>query len=209
MTIIICLFVGGCSRTVTTMPVLGTQMAVDITLRGTADVTNNKYFVILSTMEAYQIPLPPPYSLDEFLEPGDTPQPGTQTLDYYYSTYYSTWAGYIVVDSQGYSFEKGPFVYNVINSKQSIAGLGNVTNKLSFVIDLTRIFGSNLPKTIYYDVVSVSYPSNALKILKDRISPPTFSFEPLQGTVIQKTDIDSTTVIDPSTDIISWTINIL
>ncbi len=198
----------GCSRTVTQMPTFGSELYVEFTLGDTADVVNNRYFVIFSTMESYRIPLPPPDSLDEFLEPGDEPQPGTSTKADYFNNYYSTWAGYVVVDSLGYSFAKGPFSINTPISKEVLSGIGNPSNKLSFNIRLDKIFGSTLPNQIYFDIISASYPASSLKVLKDRISPPTVYFEPIKGTIIQRTDADTTVVAEPNLDIINWKVSL-
>lgn len=197
----------GCSRTVTTMPTFGSELNVEITLGSAADVINNRYFVIFSTIESYQIPLPPPNSQDEFLEPGNTPQPGAKTLSEYFSQYYSTWSNYVVIDSQGYSLVNGPFIATNSVTREFLSGLGTVTDKLAFTVRLDKLFGATLPKQVYIDIISASYPQNSLKVLKDRISPPTNNFEPIKGTIITKSD-ETNSDIDPSLDILSWKANL-
>ncbi|MBI5701697.1 hypothetical protein HZC34_07670 [Candidatus Saganbacteria bacterium] len=197
----------GCSRTVTTMPTFGNELNIEITLGASADVINNRYFVIFSTMESYQIPLPPPDSQDEFLEPGSAPQPGAKSISDYFSQYYSTWSSYVVIDSQGYSLVNGPFIATNAVTRELISGLGTVTNKLAFTVRLDRLFGATLPKQLYIDVIAASYPQNSLKVLKDRISPPTNNFEPIKGTVISKSD-ETSSDLNSALDILSWKISL-
>ncbi|OGC21846.1 hypothetical protein A3J90_07385 [candidate division WOR-1 bacterium RIFOXYC2_FULL_37_10] len=203
------LLTSGCSRTVTQMPTRSNELKMEIELNGTADVQNNRYFVIFSTTESYQIPLPPPNSLDEFLEPGDDPQPGTTTKEGYYAKYYSTWSGYVVIDNFGYTFVKGPFLLNTQASRETIANLGDLSNKLSFIINLETIFGSNIPNNVYFDIVTVSYPPNLKKVPQDIISPPTYKFETISGTILPKSDVDDpSSNITPSLNIINWTVTL-
>lgn len=180
--------IAGCSNTVTQMPSFGNELLCEVNMAGTVDLVNNRYFILFSTLEAYQIPLPPPNSQDEFLEVGDEPQPGGLSKYDYFNKYYSTWTAYVVADSSGYSFVKGPFIYGATPSKEAFASIDSSSNKLSFSIQLERIFGNTLPQHIYFDVITVSYPANSLKILADRITPPTVSFDPIKGTIMTKTD---------------------
>lgn len=202
------LLLAGCSRTVTQMPTFGSEVNIEIDLAGTANVTGNRYFIVFSTIEAYQIPLSPPDSLDEFLEPGDEPQPGTKSKADYFGQYYSTWAGYVVIDSQGYSVVKGPFNITTPISREAIGGLGNLTDKFNFNLRLDRIFGATLPEKIYFDIITASYPANSSKLLSDRISPPVIYFEPIKGTIVSKSDVDTASVSEPSLDIDNWKINL-
>lgn len=197
----------GCSRTITQMPSYGNELNVEITLAGNADVSNNKYFIIFSTLEAYKIPLPPPDSLDEFLEPGDEPQPGSTSKEAYYSKYYSTWSSYIIIDSFGYTLVKGPFNINTIPTRETIKTIGDPSSTLTFNINLDKIFGINTTQNVYIDIVSVPYPTDSAKYLKDRISPPVNYFEPIKYTIISRTDSADPT-IDPSLDILSWKVNL-
>ena len=190
------------------MPSFGNELNVEITLSANANVTDNRYFVIFSTMEGYQIPLPPPDSLDEFLEPGDEPQPGTKTKAGYYNSYYSTWAGYVVIDSQGYSVVKGPFNFSTPSTRELIAGLGNPSKNLTFNLRLERIFGATLPNRIYFDIITAAYPPGSTKLLADRISPPVNSLEPIKGTIVSRTDADTTSASTPSLDITNWIVSI-
>ncbi|MBN2058737.1 MAG: hypothetical protein JW782_08065, partial [Candidatus Saganbacteria bacterium] len=133
-------FISGCSRTVTPLIDYGDQLLVEITLRGSYDVNYNKYFVVLSS-GTFRIPLPPPDQLDaapEFIEPGDTPIVGSQEA--YYSNFFDTWSGYVVVDPGGYAVVRGPFVVGQTATREVIAMLGAAGNKLAFLLSLDRLF---------------------------------------------------------------------
>lgn len=192
------------------MPTFGNEMAFEITLQGNYDVINNKYFIVFSTMEGYQIALPQPDGMDEFLVPGDIPQPGGISTQEYFSKYYSTWAGVILVDSQGYQLIQGPFNINNPVTREVFATLDNASNKLQFNININRIYGNTLPNLIYIDIISASYPTGTFKSLKDRISPPAYSFEPIKGSVISYNDTDSLVnpIADPSLNITNWKVTL-
>lgn len=199
------LILTGCSRTVTQLVTFGTQLRVEVTLRGNFDVTRNRYFMVIATQEAYYIPLPAPYSTDEFLEPGDAAQAGDTAR--YYTDYYYSWHSYIVLNQMGYFLNKGPFVYGVSTTPEVISGTGNISNKLTFSVELERIFGPQIPDYIYFDLISVDYPSGQLKYLKDNITPPVRSISKVSGSFIQAATI-SNEAIDGSQDIISWSVRI-
>lgn len=200
--IIALIFLGGCARTVTQIINYGDELTVEVTLRGDFDIVNNRYFMVISSQEAFKIPLPPPDSLDEFVEPGDTPQLGNTA--YYYANYYSTWDSFIVLDDLGYALFNGPFVSSTeAITREAIAGLGDVSSKISFNVRLERIYGSSVPNPIYFDLITVSYPADSGKTLKDHISPPTRSISNLKGARESDSD-DENPDIDPSLDILSW-----
>lgn len=195
----------GCSRTVTNIVDYGSQLTVTVNFRDTLDVTNNRYFIVFSTVEAYGIPLPPPDSTDEFLEPGAAPRVGDMSS--YFSKYYSTWSAYIIVDSLGYSLARGPFAVTDPITRETFAGLGTVGKSLSFTIRLDQIFGASVPQNIVFDIISVSYPADDLKILKDRISPPVRKIEKTRGSALTENSATNTS-ISGSLDIQSWTVKI-
>jgi hypothetical protein len=197
----------GCSRYVTQIVTYGTQMTVEVTFRGNLNVNNNRYFLILSTQEAYNIPVPPPEggSLDEFLEPGDTPRLGDKST--YFTNYYSTWHSYIILDSLGYFLAKGPFSATNPITRESVATYSTASSKFTFTIRLERIFGASIPDYIYFDVVSADYPTDAQKFLKDHIAPPAQKISKISGSLLSQTDEEKSD-IDPALDITSWTIKI-
>ncbi len=182
-------------------------MTVDVTFRGTIDISKNRYFMIISTKESYSFPILPPEgpSLDEFLEPGDPPVIGD--LADYFNKYYSTWHSYIVLDNLGYFLVRGPFSMTSPITRESIAILLTVTNNIHFTVRLDRIFPASVPDTIYFDIISADYPANAQKYLKDHIAPPDRGISKTSGSVLYQSD-EIKNDIDPSLDIISWSVKI-
>ncbi|HVN67927.1 MAG TPA: hypothetical protein VMT55_06105 [Candidatus Sulfotelmatobacter sp.] len=181
----------GCARTVTQVVTYGDQMVVEVTLRGTMDVYANSYFLVIGTGEAFKVPLPPPANPGyEFLEPGTTPLSQTPTMADYFTNYYYSWAGYVIVDTGGYNLVDGPFVINQTqpNSRESLASLGTISNKIKFNFRLSQIYGSNIPDTIYFDFVTVKWPAGAMKTAADHLNST--------NAYISKTAGSSLTVID-------------
>lgn len=198
-------FITGCARQVTQIVTYGSEMNVEITLRGDFDVVNNRYFMILAEEESFSIPLPPPDSLDEFLEPGTSPQIGD--IADYYTKYYSTWDAYILVDNNGYRLAKAPFTVGTQPTYESIALLEETSNKLSFNLGLGEIFGTSVPSNIYFDIITVDYPIDDQKFLKDRISPPTYNISKIQSSLVEQEDEEDLS-IEAGLDIINWKVRI-
>jgi len=182
-------------------------MTVNVTLRGNFDVLKNRYFMVIATQESFSVPIPPPEgsSLDEFLQPGDPPIVGT--IDPYFTNYYSTWHSFIVFGSTGYLLSKGPYLSTATPSLESLAPFTTTSNKISFTVRLEQVFGSSIPDTIYFDIVSANYGSGEQKFLKDHIYPPVRSIKVISGSILEKTD-EVTTGVDPSLDIIDWWVQI-
>ena len=204
---IFCLIITGCSKTVTTIPIFGTQMIVTATFRGNIDLSKNRYFMIISTNESYSFPILPPEgtSRDEFLEPGDSPVIGDKAD--YFTKYYSTWHSYIILDSLGYYLVRGPFAATNTSTREPISSTIPQTNYLNFTIRLDRIFGASLPDNIYFDIISVDYPAGAQKYLKDHIAPLSRNISSVSGSILSQND-EVKDDIDESLDIISWSVNI-
>ncbi|MFA4967766.1 MAG: hypothetical protein WC624_06070 [Candidatus Margulisiibacteriota bacterium] len=210
LVISICLlavFMGGCSKTITTIPTYGSQMIVEAVFQGNIDTAKTRYFLIISTQESYSFPILPPEgtSLDEFLEPGDSPVVGN--IADYFTKYYSTWSSYIALDSLGYHFVSGPFSATTPITKETLGAVVVQSNYIYFTVSLNRLFGSSVPDNIYFDIISADYPSNGQKYLKDHIAPPSRSISKIAGSILEKTD-EAKPDIDPSQDIISWSVKI-
>lgn len=203
--LLLSIIAAGCSNTVTQLLPFGDELLVRVSFRQNIDYINNRYFMVISTSEAPSIPLGPPDSLDEFLEPGTLPQIGD--VQDYYNNYYSTWHSYIILDANGFSLVKGPFVYNTPTVKETFQFVVGDTNEIQFNLSLGRIFGNNLPQKFYFNIVSVDYPSSGAKYLKDKISPPDHYIVINKGAVISKTD-DENTNISGSLDILDWEVKI-
>lgn len=195
----------GCARTVTQVLDFGTQMGVSVKFREKIDVTNNRYFMVLSTSESFSIALPPPDSMDEFLEPGDLPQTGS--IADYYTDYYSTWSGYIVVDETGYYINKGPFFIGDSTTREVLSTLPELTDTISFNFRLSQIFGSTIPDTIYFDIICANYPNGAEKFLKDHIAPPVRTISKVSGSLASGS-VAENTVLSGSQDIINWAVEV-
>lgn len=166
---LVVILASGCARTVTPVVTYGDQMVVEVTLRGSIDVQSNRYFLVLSSNPDYKVPLPPPDQIEdlpEFIEPGMIPTTGSQ--EGYYSNFYSTWAGYAVVDENGISLAKGPFSAGVSPTREAIANLVEGTNKVNFSFRLGRIFDT-IPDKVYFDFVVVPWPDGDAKIPADHL----------------------------------------
>ena len=182
-------------------------MTVTANFRGNVDLSKNKYFMIISTNESYSFPILPPEgtSLDEFLEPGDLPVVGDKAD--YFTKYYSTWNSFIVLDNLGYYLERGPFSITNTLTREIVSSSIPQSSYLSFTIRLDRIFGAPFPENIYFDIISVDYPSGAQKYLKDHVAPPGRSISSVSGSIASSSD-ETKNDIDASQDILSWSVKI-
>lgn len=206
--VVSCLFLVGCAKTVTQVVTYGTQMTVEVTLRGTMEVDANRYFMVLADNPSFKIPLPPPDNpkKDEFIEPGTQPFLGGDIADYYIN-YYSTWSGYVVVDPGGFSSVKGPFVQTQAITRELFASLGEINTKIRFTFSLDRIFGATIPDTIYFDFVSVNWPTGAQKLSADHLFYTNAYISKVSGSTVTVTDGEYE-VIDPALNILSCVVTI-
>jgi hypothetical protein len=158
----------GCSRTVTQYVTYGNEMVVEVTLRGTMDPSSNRYFLVLASKPDYKIPLPPPDNISyEFIEPGTEPRLGTAAD--YYANFYASWEGYCVVEPGGYFLADGPFVQGVAVTREVLASLGEISSKITFNFRLSQLFGTTVPSTLYFDFVTVPWPSDNSKLPADHL----------------------------------------
>ena len=200
-------FNAGCARTVTSIITYGTQAEVEITLRGTMEATDARSFLVLSSSRTYSIPLPYPLNPNnfEFIEPGMVPQLGSITD--YYTNFYSGWAGYVMTAPEGYILVPGPFVQGTTASREVLGSLGEINNKIKFLFTLDRLFGATIPATIYFDIVSVSWPTGAAKFSIDHINSTDAYISKISGSKISVTDEEDLT-LDPGLDILNCTVTI-
>ncbi len=199
-------WLSGCAETATPVTSFGNQMVVEVTLRGPIDVNNNRYFLVLSDNPSFKIPLPPPENVTyEFIEPGMTPLQGA--VADYYLYYYSTWSGYIVLDPSGYSLVKGPFLQGQTTTRETVSGLGEVSSKIRFVFLLDRIFGPVLPATVYFDFVSVSWPTSYAKFARDHLTSTNAYISSIAGST-QTIPDENNSAIDASLDILNCVVTI-
>ncbi|MFC1496114.1 hypothetical protein ACFL52_01720 [Candidatus Margulisiibacteriota bacterium] len=201
--LIVNLFLFGCAKTVTPLFDYGSQMTVEFNLRGAVDMatSDNRYFLVLSSNQNLNIPLPPPYTYDEMLTVGDLPQTGSAGS--YYTNYYSSWSGYIELNDFDYTIKTGPFVQGNPVSEEALANWEGTTSKISFTFRLDQIFGNSIPDNIYFNFISVNYPQNSDKIIADNLYPPTPYIQKLAGS--QKSGTDGQDLSIHSTlDILGW-----
>jgi hypothetical protein len=215
LSFVICLLLfaalaAGCARTVTSYVTYGSELVVDVTLRGTMEPSANRYFLVLSRTPAFTVPQPKPDNLVyELIEPGMTPRAGCGAAADYYTKYYSSWESYCFVDPAGYSLVNGPFVPGTSITHEVIASLGTVTNHLKFNFALSRAFGATIPGTIYFDVVTVPWPTDVTvpRLTKDHLGLTDAYLSTVVGstkTILNATDLS----LDPALDITQCTVTI-
>lgn len=191
----------GCARTVTDKVTFGTSLVVEVNFRGNLDMTNNRYYMIIASTDAYQLP----YASDghQFVEPG---VPAFDSTYFDYWQYYRTWHSYVVLDNSAtYFLVNGPFnssgeTYVRQSTGNSVSG---TTSKMTFNIALSQIFGTTVPPTIYFDFVAVDGPSG---YLRDHIQPPSKYISSYSGSDISGTNY--TEYGTPSLDITTWRVYI-
>ena len=194
------LLITGCARTVTQIIPSGAEMVVEATMLGTVETSANRYFMVLSSTSGYkvQLPLPQPGGTrDELLEPGTTPIYGSQEA--YYSTYYSTWSGYIIAEPAGYFLVRGPFVLCATATREVLSTTAASGNSLRFTFRLDQIFGSTVPDVIYFDLVTVPWPDGGEKLPADHLQMSNYVSK-VAGTELTIVD-DSDSAAPPALDI--------
>lgn len=202
------LLVAGCARTVTQYVDYGRQMVVEVDLRGTAEVTSHRYFLVLSSTPDFKIPLPPPAEkLDapEFIEPGMTPVLGS--AEAYFSNFFSTWSGYVVIDFGGSFTVKGPFAIGSSVTREVFSGPEDLSSKIKFIFDLSRIFDTSIPDNIYFDFVAVNWPEGQPKIPQDHLESTNALISKILGSIKEISDEENPD-LDPSVDILKCTVTI-
>ena len=150
-------------------------MSVTVTLRGNADTSKNRYFMVLgSSLPALRVPLP--FSQDpndyEFLEPDVAPYGTTPLAADYFTNFFNTWDGYIVLDNtSSFSLVHGPFAPGAAVARTPFAYFTG-GNTLTFNFQLGQIYTSlaGVPANAYFDVVTVPWLTPGLKIAADHLT---------------------------------------
>ncbi len=197
----------GCARTVTNVN-FGSSLSVTVTLRGNADINNNRYFLVLSDSPTFKTPLPLAENINryEFLEPdGTLPRDTAQALADYYTNFFSTWSGYIMLDSTSqYFLAAGPFTQGTAITRAPFAVFAGGTNKLTFNFQLNQLFKSGVPATAYFDVISVPWPASSYKYASDHLNSTNAYISTLSGSTVTVQDtIDYAAPADASLDILT------
>lgn len=200
-------FVLGCARTVTQLVTYGDQMVVEVTLKGNLDADANRYFLVVSDRSDYKVPLPPPDLIEEareFIEPGTNPTVGSSEA--YYTNFYSTWSGYIILEPSGITLVKGPFVIDQTPTEEVLGNLGEVSTKINFSFRLGKIFDT-VPDPIYFDFVTVSWPDGPEKIPDDHLPSTNNYISKVSGSIVTVND-EEDSELDPSLDILDCKVEI-
>jgi hypothetical protein len=205
--------VSGCAKTVTPTH-FGQTMTVTVTLRGNADTTNNRYFLVLGHDNTFATPRP--WQQDsrafEFLEP-DTPlYPGTNhTTAEYFSNFYDAWDGYLVLDNtQSYYLVHGPFTQGALVVRTPLTGVFTGGKTLTYTFQLNQIYTSlaGVPANAWFNVVAVSWPPNntGLKLAADNLTTYTY----VSTTSLTNLRVDNTFSIpsDQSLDIMTVEVSV-
>ncbi|MFH1386787.1 MAG: hypothetical protein ABIH50_03875 [bacterium] len=197
----------GCARQVTQYVNYGSQMEVEITLAGTMEVNASRYFLVLAGVPTFKLPLPPPDNpnQDEMIEPGTTPRNGVEAD--YYTNYFSTWSGYCLAEPAGYFTVAGPFVQGVAATRESLGVITTLSNTVKFSFALEKIFGNNIPDKIYFDVVTVDWPTATARLPMDHINTTDAYISKVSGSN-KSIDDESSPALPPALDIIKCSITI-
>ncbi|MBU1026577.1 MAG: hypothetical protein KKA31_02485 [Candidatus Margulisbacteria bacterium] len=201
------IFTSGCAKTVTQLVTYGDEMVVEVTLRGNVDIGANRYFLIVSSDPAYKVPLPAPDYLEdapELIEPGDTPSIGS--VEAYYTNFYNTWSGYVILDPSGFTMVKGPFVVGTTPTREVLSSLTEISSILTFSFRLGRMFAT-VPDQVYFDFVTVPWPDGNIKIPTDHLPSSNNYILKISGSLVtidDETDLD----LEASEDIVNCRVEI-
>jgi hypothetical protein len=194
--VLLLLALSGCAKTVTPLVNYGEQLLVTVTLRGTADPSNNRYFLVLSADPNYRLPLPPPNQLSlapEFIEPEMTPVTGSREA--YFTNFFNSWSGYLIMEPLGFTLVKGPFSTSQTPTREVQQGLGTLSNTLTFSFRLGKLWAT-VPDKIYFDVVTVPWPSGLEKVPADHLPTTNNNISKLSGSIVVVDDLQ-----DPGVDV--------
>ncbi len=207
------LILGGCSRTVTTLPTGGNQLNIQIKFRGNVDAVSNKYYILLGSSTT-AMPLAEGY----FFAPGEDYDPYKNlatNLTTYYTSYYSTWNDFVVLKSNIYYIVKGPFnktplgnidVHNAYRASYDVLGsrLYETTfpDRIILSIDFARL--STVPAEIYFNIVCVDASGN----IKDYLRATDNKISIVANTMIPEKLEPQDMSTPAGLDIVSWSMKI-
>lgn len=192
-------FSTGCARFVTAIPSFGSQLVFELTYRENVDMLNNRYFIVIGTNEAFQLPIRP----YEFIEPTEIPLNPPNLPGNNYFSYYQTWQSYFVSDVSGSLYLiNGPFVTTEGYTRLPMPNQSQNSKMITITCPLSLVYGSSIPDNIYFNVVSVKN-----RFLADSILSPTPYISKIKGSYLPGTD-DSDPSIDGSLDLIGWQVRI-
>jgi len=206
-------FVGGCARTVTQLPAVGGQLSIEIKFRGDVDTVNNKYYIVFG-------PSSPLRSSKNyyFFAPGDGYDMNktdvlyaSTEVSYYYDNYFYSWADFIILKNNQYDISNGPYVSYTSHEAYAAArsylayrvepSTADAKKKINLDFYLSRL-SVPLPEPLYFTFICIDSNGVIRDLLLETNSMPLTS-----GTTVSNTEI-SDPLIDPSLDIISWSVTV-
>lgn len=196
------LFSLGCARTVTNTFASGTVFKLSAEFSQSLNLVDNRYFLIITTNEAFSLPQYP----RELVEPGLPPKDKNISYDLY--NYYQGWDAYVISDNSGnFTLVKGPFrssseAYSTY-TRISLERLNAADNKISFSFRLDQAYGAAVPSRVYFDIVSVDKNN----IIRDRIAPAGYSILLIQGEQVSQSESVNAN-IDATLDLKQYTVKI-
>lgn len=203
------MMLSGCARTATVIQIVGAQATLDITLKGTVDPGQNRYYIVFGTSSP-RTPTPGDY----FFAPGEPFDQNRfrtgDSLASYYSTYFSTWMDFIKLENGNFfTLTKGPFTksasHESFSTRREFLSSRFVSNSSDAQKLHLNFFFSRLtaePATLFFNVLAV----DSQGILRDRFDFLDTNFQTASGTRLSGTDIESDA--DPALDIRSWSIEV-
>jgi len=202
------LVISGCAKVVTVKDTFGDLFTVSVNLRGNISI-DEKYYLILSEDSNFQVPeeaheFEEPYliSWSELLEEEKT----------YLLNRFSTWTGYIVVDSKDIYRVQGPFTTTeeakASQEKRVYITRAGDFNNLSFDFRIVDIFGSGLSlgESVYFDIITTTLEADDIRHLADRLTPGGNYIRNEKNAIVSGSDEASS--VEPSLDILDWVVSI-
>ncbi len=228
----LCLILAGCSRLTTIKPQLGSRLQITVTFAAPILTTQNIYIVLNKLVDPALPGLQPDfpfmfypgqvvnYALSNLVAVQAYRTSSDSVVNYYYSTYFSTWATVIKINPAtvmayayvplGVAF---PVSANVASHEQIVAKSGFTSSLvmngsvmvLSF--DLSQLQNPpNLGEAVYLDIISMRDQND----LADHFDVDNQYILNELGQVVQQNDrLNDSPIGFPSLDIVSWKLEIL
>ncbi len=201
----------GCAKNVTVLPNIGNQLNIEITFRGDVNSTANKYYLIFGSLSPNV-----PYKGMYGFAPGesydlDKLNAISSNLTLYYTNYFSSWNDFVLLNNDVFYLTKGPFV--VANHASFTSSYLNARilpsphdalsdKKIALSFSFYRL--SVLPSDLYFNFVAVD-PSG---IVSDYLRSSDNKINVNYGTSIPERLEPSDSSVNPSLDIISWSMSV-
>ena len=207
------LFLAGCAETVTSKDFAGNKLRLELTLDGSVSA-QAKYYLIVSNTQA---PTYPDLSLNPYLiGPGESYDSeaiiigdSKREISYYYANYFSTWADYLVSESNSVYLTAGPFPVTADSSthysytRQTIGqNLSTTTNLIILNFDLSYLNKGAAFTNLYFNILAI----DSAKKLQD-VLDISEQIQNVLGEVKTGTDPDDASLAQ-GLDILQWRISI-